>query len=340
AIPLHEKSHASDGMRTAAIDAWSERLNRIAIELPPSARQFTDTIRASAAYILINRNGPALQPGTRSYERSWIRDGSMMSAALLRLGLADVVRDYINWYAPFQYADGKVPCCVDSRGADPVPENDSHGELIYLIAEYYRFTHDRDLVNTVWPHVIAAVNYIDKLRHTQTAPEFLGLMPESISHEGYSAKPEHSFWDDFWTAKGLADAKYLAHEMGFVPEEKTITKIYDEFESDLLLAVAHAMAAKNIDYIPGSVELGDFDPTSTTIAISPGGQLGRLPQRAVSATFDRYFAEAQARAAGTKAWENYTPYELRTVGTFIRLGQPQRAHELLDFFLAGQRPPG
>jgi hypothetical protein len=186
--------------------------------------------------------------------------------------------------------------------------------------------------------VISAVNYIDKLRHTQTAPEFFGLLPESISHEGYSAKPEHSFWDDFFAAKGLADAKYLAHEMGFVSEEKTFTKIYDEFERDLLLAVAYAMTAKGIDYIPGSVELGDFDPTSTTIAISPGGQLGRLPQRAVNATFDRYFAEAHARAIGTKEWEKYTPYELRTVGTFIRLGQPQRAHELLSFFLAGQRP--
>jgi hypothetical protein len=30
----------------------------------------------------------------------------------------------------------------------------------------------------------------------------------------------------------------------------------------------------------------------------------------------------------------------RTVGTFVRLGWRQRAHELLDFFFAGQRPPG
>ncbi|HJT18316.1 MAG TPA: hypothetical protein VJ853_13040, partial [Thermoanaerobaculia bacterium] len=231
AVPLHDKSRASDGMRAAAIDAWSEKLNRTSVELPPSARQISDTIRASAAYILINRNGPALQPGARSYERSWIRDGAMMSAALLRLNMADVVREYINWYVQFQYPDGKVPCCVDSRGADPVPENDSHGELVYLIAEYYRHTHDRQLVTDVWPHIIGAVNYIDKLRKTQTAPEFLGLLPESISHEGYSAKPEHSFWDDFWAAKGLADAKYLAHEMGFPAEEKTFTKIYDEFES-------------------------------------------------------------------------------------------------------------
>jgi hypothetical protein len=39
-------------------------------------------------------------------------------------------------------------------------------------------------------------------------------------------------------------------------------------------------------------------------------------------------------------WDDYTPYELRTVGTFVRLGWRQRAQELLDFFFASQRPPG
>jgi hypothetical protein len=98
------------------------------------------------------------------------------------------------------------------------------------------------------------------------------------------------------------------------------------------------MEAKKIDFIPGSVELGDFDATSTTIAISPGGQLGKLPAAAVNRTFDRYFDEARSRAIGIKPWDAYTPYEWRTVGTFIRLGQPQRAHELANFFMLGQRP--
>ncbi|HMC20821.1 MAG TPA: coagulation factor 5/8 type domain-containing protein, partial [Thermoanaerobaculia bacterium] len=248
-------------------------------------------------------------------------------------------KEYIEWYVRFQYPNGKVPCCVDSRGADPVPENDSHGELIYLIAEYFRHTHDRALLERVWPHVLTAVNYMDKLRRTQSAPEFRGLLPESISHEGYSAKPMHSFWDDFFAAKGLADATFLAGELGFKPEEKKFAAIRDEFERDLLSALSRAMETHKIDYIPGSVELGDYDPTSTTIAIAPGGQLGRLPAGAVTRTFDRYFAEARARAIGMRPWESYTPYELRTVGTFVRLGQPERAHELLEFFFRGQRPP-
>jgi hypothetical protein len=343
AVPMHPNAAASDGMRAAAARQWEAKLNRVTIELPPSAQHVVDTIRSNLAYILIHRDGPALQPGSRSYERSWIRDGSMISEALLRLGLNEVVREYIDWYVNFQYPDGKVPCCVDSRGADPVPENDSHGELIYLIAEYYRHTGDGALVQRVWPHVVAAVGYIDTLRHQRMTAQyqntpFFGMLPESISHEGYSAKAMHSYWDDFFAAKGLADAAYLAHALGLA-DERRFASIRDDFEHDLLASIGGAMAMHKIDYIPGSVELGDYDPTSTTIAIAPGGQLSHLPRTIVDRTFDRYFDEAHARAAGTKPWQDYTPYELRTVGTFIRLGERERAHELLDFFFLGQRPP-
>ena len=37
--------------------------------------------------MLMSRDGPALAPGTRSYSRSWIRDGAMISEGLLRMGV-------------------------------------------------------------------------------------------------------------------------------------------------------------------------------------------------------------------------------------------------------------
>ena len=43
--------------------------------------------------------------------------------------------------------------------------------------------------------------------------------------------------------------------------------------------------------------------------------------RALDRTFERYWDEFVARRDGTKPWERYTPYELRTVGTMVRLGQ-------------------
>jgi hypothetical protein len=93
------------------------------------------------------------------------------------------------------------------------------------------------------------------------------------------------------------------------------------------------MAMHGIDYLPGSVELGDFDATSTTVGIAPGGELHNLPNDAVHATFDRYWEHFASRRDGTREWQDYTPYELRTVGTFIHLGQRRRAHEALAYFL-------
>ena len=70
----------------------------------------------------------------------------MMSAALLRMGRTQEVREFIHWYAPHQRADGFVPCCVDQEGTDWLVEHDSHGQLIALIADYHRFTSDERLL--------------------------------------------------------------------------------------------------------------------------------------------------------------------------------------------------
>ena len=93
-----------------------------------------------------------------------------------------------------------------------------------------------------------------------------------------------------------------------------------------------------IDYLPGSVELGDFDPTSSTIAFAPGPGARDLPPKLVEPTFKRYWKEFVARRDGLAPWDVYTPYELRNVATFVRLGWRERAHELLEFFMAGRNP--
>jgi hypothetical protein len=121
---------------------WNEEYRSHPFNLPPSADRLIDTWRSNLAYILINRDKAGIQPGSRSYDRSWIRDGSLTSSALLKSGIVTEVKEFIEWYASHQYENGKVPCVVDARGPDPVPEHDSHGQLIYLIREYFNFTGD------------------------------------------------------------------------------------------------------------------------------------------------------------------------------------------------------
>ncbi len=338
-----ERAVSSQLEKTAG--EWREKMGPVGITLPPSAARYTQTMRAQLADILINRDGAAIQPGSRSYSRSWIRDGSLTSTALLRLGHDKDVKDFIDWYAPYQYDNGKIPCCVDEHGATPVPENDSHGEFIYLVAEYYRHTGDKAELEAMWPHVVKAVAYMDSLRHERMTSKytvgankpFYGLLPESISHEGYSAQPMHSYWDDFFALRGFKDAAFIARELD-KPEAAKFAEFRSSFRSNLFESIRQVVILRKIDYIPGSVELADFDATSTTIAVSPGGEAGRLPGPLLARTFDKYFQEARLRRLGIKPWDAYTPYELRTVGTHIQLGQRARAHELLDFFFTGQRP--
>jgi hypothetical protein len=324
---------------------WDSLQSRATLELPPSAGAVARTLRTALAHVLVNRDGPAIRPGTRSYARSWIRDGALTSTALLKLGHADAVRAFLAWFAPYQYATGKVPCCVDRRGADPVPENDSHGELVYLVAEYWRHTGDTATVRTVWPNVVRAVAYMDSLRRTRTTPLYqspdslhlFGLLPPSISHEGYSDRAAYSYWDDFFALRGLSDAALLARVMD-PARARAYADVRDAFQRDLAASIGRAMTAHRIAFIPGAADRGDFDATSTTIALAPGNDLAWLPRAAVQATFDRYWTEFVARRDGTKAWDAYTPYEWRVVGSFVRLGQPERAWALIDWFMKDRRP--
>jgi hypothetical protein len=332
----------------ATMSAWRTRLNRVTIDAPdaPEAQEMANALRTALAHILISRDGPMLRPGTRSYARSWIRDGAMMSDALLRLGEAAAPQEYLRWYAGFIFPNGKVPCCVDARGADPVPENDSSGEFIYLAAEVWRRTHDRALLQAVWPKVLAATVYLEEMHRAGRAETqeqgrsaaFYGLVPASISHEGYSAKPMHSYWDDFWALRGYTDAVFLAREFGAPAEARALASEREEFAEDLAASLRLVTAERGLDYLPGAAELGDFDATSTTIALAPGGGPLALPDGILVGTFDRYWREFVARRDNLRVWEDYTPYEWRTVGTFVRLGWPERAHAALQWFMADRRP--
>ncbi|HZF97950.1 MAG TPA: discoidin domain-containing protein, partial [Pseudoxanthomonas sp.] len=335
----------ADLLQRQVAEDWQRRLDQVRFRVPPQGQALVDTLRTATAHMLISRIGPRLQPGTRSYARSWIRDGAMISEGLLRMGREDVVRDYVAWYAPYQFDDGMVPCCVDDRGSDPVPENDSHGQLIFSIAELYRYDGDRAFLRRMWPHVRDAYRYMERLRASERTeanrarnPAFYGMMPASISHEGYSAKPMHSYWDNFWALRGYKDAVDVARWLGEDEEAARMAASRDQFRDDLYASLRAAARLHGIDYLPGAAELGDFDPTSTTVALAPGGEQGRLPRDLLENTFQRYWREFVQRRDARREWKDYTPYEWRNVAAFVRLGWRDRAWEATDFFFGDRAP--
>jgi F5/8 type C domain-containing protein/amylo-alpha-1,6-glucosidase len=324
---------AAAGVTDEPAFAWDARLP---VTQWAASDWAADVIRAAltaTAHVLVTRSGPALQPGPRRYTRSWIRDGTIMSAALLRMGRANEVREFIRWYAPYQRPDGFVPCCVDASGPDWLVEHDSHGQLIALIADYYRFTADEELVKEFWTCVDRAVGCIAGLLEED------GLLPISVSHEGYLAQPVHSYWDDFWALRGLRDAVELARMLGKVEVAARWQELGNRFATALFSSIERTRKERSLSYIPGSIEWADFDPTSTANAIAHLDMLDGLDRDAVQHTFDRYLYDWRRKRSGALEWQNYTPYEIRIVGAFVHLGRRDAALELLRFFLADRRPP-
>jgi hypothetical protein len=340
--PARIKPDELDVRFEAVAQQWRGRLNHAALRVPRAAQPLADTLRTSLAHILMSREGPALRPGTRSYARTWVRDGAMMVAALLALGESDAAREFVDWYAGYIFNSGKVPCCVDFRGSDPVAENDSHGEYLYAVAEVWRHTRDVAWLQRHWNNVARVAAYMEQLRQSELRPNTVcfGLMPPSISHEGYSDKPACSYWDDFWTLRGYKDAVLIANALGHAAEAAQWERWRDEFARSLVASIEAAGTRHGIDFIPGSADRGDFDPTSTTIALNPAQAQDLLPPARLTATFERYWRDAEQRAQNNRTWKDYTPYELRNVGAFVRLGKSDRAHALLRFFFADQRPHG
>ncbi|HEY6353049.1 MAG TPA: hypothetical protein VIY30_01040, partial [Burkholderiaceae bacterium] len=153
-----------------------------------------------------------------------------------------------------------------------------------------------------------------------------------------SAKPMHSYWDDFWALAGYRDAAELAAVLDERARAAELATQRDEFAADLGRSLRLAMATHHIDHLPGAAELGDFDPTSSTLIFSPAGAEGVVPRAALEATWERYWRESLERIEGRRVWDAYTPYEWRSVSAFVRLNQPQRAQALADFFMRDRRP--
>jgi hypothetical protein len=329
---------------------WQGRFGQVGVSLPDAS--LVDMLRAQGAYMLINQTGPAMQPGPRNYNRSFIRDGAATAAVLVRMGQARVARDYLHWYATHAVRDnGLVSPILNDDGSNYTGfgsdiEYDSQGEFIYLVAEIARLDGGAATVREYQPQVTRALKFLQELRERTLVPgymadrppaeRFRGILAPSISHEGYGT-PTHSYWDDFWGLKGWHDGAWLAEQWGDAATAKWAREQYAALRGSLADSIRITTEWRNVDYVPTDADAGNPDPTSVSIGLEPTGQQALLPRAALERTFAAYLADVRKRSAPGAIY-GYTPYELRNTLTFVHLDQPQNADELLRGFLAHRRP--
>ncbi len=330
---------------------WREQLDKVVVRVPDRAVQ--NTIKSQIAYILINRDGVAIQPGSRNYNRSWIRDGSLTSVAMLRMGLVEPVREFIDWYARTVQPDGLVPPILNNDGTvnggfGSNLEYDSQGEFIYLIMEYYRLTGDRAVLEKYFNQIHLAMLFMQKIREKTLVPgymgdapapeRFAGILPPSFSHEGYSP-PAHSYWDDFFALKGWKDGKAAAELLGRKDVAEWAGQQYQLLRDSLKKSIEKTAEFKKVvEYPPASADKGDMDVTSTTIAFYPCQEQGVYDEALLQKGYEKYFYEVMDRKK--PGWSaGYTPYEVRNVPALVDLGHKDRALALLDYLNSCRRPP-
>jgi hypothetical protein len=350
AVPLHRSAPDPDPeacfVRSQA--AWQARLAALPFRVPDPA--VSNALRASVAYMLVNRDGPAIQPGSRSYEASWMRDGAMTSAALLRMGLHEEVREFLVWFRRFQFDDGRVPAIViiGRNEVNPVREYDSQGQFVHAAADYYRFTGDKAFLEDAWPALEKSLLCLERLRKEEDRPELLeretdrryfGILPKSVSHEGYYPEPgNHSYWDDFWALRGWRDAYGIARLVGGRDDPAWIRREHDALQEGVSNSVRETMRLLNLEHVPGCAELGDFDPSATAIAVLCEVD-DVLPDDALRHTFFRYLSEMRNRSS--PGWSgSFSPYEFRLADALVRRGEAEAGLDVFTFLMEYRRPAG
>jgi transketolase len=122
----------------------------------------------------------------------------------------------------------------------------------------------------------------------------------------------------------------MAEALGDAAEAARLSALQDSFSEDVRESLAATIARHQIDFVPGSVEFGDFDPTATSVAIGLLDQLHLLPETETHRTFDKYLAGFRERASGTVNWNNYSAYEIRIIGALVKLGRNDSTVVALD----------
>ncbi len=327
-------------------NTWRKDLGAIKINIPE--KRLIDVMRSNLAYILINRNGPSLQPGPGNYAKCWVRDGAVMSAALLRNGYSKEVKEYISWTAKHQKESGEIPAILSTDGSIPYfskdwIEYDGQGEFVFAVGEYYRFTKDKEFVKEVFPSVLKALKFLEALRAQMLADQYketasYGIIPKSHSHEGYIGNPQQSLWDDYWALKGWKDGRMLAEVLGRTDEIDWMKKEEEGLRENLLKDIELVRSRKNIAYIPASIGLADFDPTSTSISVWPTEESRYLPKEELLYTLDKYYKETFSPRLARGAKYGYVPYEIRTANAYLILGEKEKCLTMLRYFLTDMRP--
>ncbi|MEX2587808.1 MAG: hypothetical protein WD602_07455 [Actinomycetota bacterium] len=230
-VSLEWKSALSEGMQVALPD-----------------RRLQEALDANRAYMLLFHDGEEITPGPYTYHRFWFRDAAYQLAAMTRWGFTDQVEKVISTYASKQRRDGFF--------YSQWREWDSNGAALWTIAEYYRLTKDRSLVDRLKPSIVKGARWIDGMRNERIHdPNVKGLLPPGVSAE-HLGPFDYYYWDNLWCWRGLLDAAYLLDAIGDQKQAESVRSTAVRLQDSFLASLRNASAKIGRSVIPAGPTRG------------------------------------------------------------------------------------
>ncbi|MDD5066967.1 MAG: hypothetical protein PHF84_07955 [bacterium] len=194
-------------IRNRNINLWEEKKkDSLQVQTPDS--RVNEALESSKSNLLVLLDKEAIPPGPFTYHTMWFRDAAYSVTALLKLGFSQDVKRILGYYFAKQQPDGYF---LSQQG-----EWDSNGQVLWTMAQYYRFTNDLDFIKEHYGSLQKAVEWIFRQTGKNPAhpesPEY-GLLPSGFSAEHFGPS-NYYYWDNFWSYAGIREFIALSKVLG------------------------------------------------------------------------------------------------------------------------------
>ena len=166
----------------------------------------------------------SFQVGPTCYRGLWFVDGSFILEAASMLGAGLQARDGINYMLTFQKPDGRF----EVLNGNFYKEN---GIVLWACYRHARLTQDKKWLESVWPKLEGAANYIATLRKrslTDDSPVNDGLMPQG-NPDGGQGGNLYEYTNTFWNLLGMDSFVKAARWLGKDAQGAQWQQEYDDF---------------------------------------------------------------------------------------------------------------
>ena len=237
--PSYPKSVPSPAQVARGWAAQSDTGMRVT--LPDERLQ--EAVDANRRYMLLLHDGADITPGPSTYHRFWFRDAAYLVPALDRYGFHRQAAEVLSSYPGRQRVDGFF--------LSQPREWDANGCALWTLAEHWRLTRDRTLLDETRGAVVKGAHWIERKRRTKRRrdPELFGLLPAGISAE-HLGPFDYFYWDDFWGVAGLHAAAELEAAAGDADGADEMRRAADGFWADVKASLGIVAGRLGTEAIP------------------------------------------------------------------------------------------